>query len=60
MLLRTLPGRVHLAWSPAKIDKLSSGSKWLHEIKLSGHRPQEGRTDEALQPSGNDLLAATR
>jgi DoxX len=31
-------GQIHLAVLPSKIDKLSSGSEWLHEIKHDGFR----------------------
>jgi hypothetical protein len=38
MLQRTLPAGFIAPCLPTKIDKLPSGSQWLHEIKHDGFR----------------------
>jgi bifunctional non-homologous end joining protein LigD len=38
MLQRTLPAGFIAPCLPIKIDKLPSGSEWLHEIKHDGFR----------------------
>jgi len=53
MLQLNLPAGFIAPCLPTKTHKLPSGGEWLHEIKHDGfrvYRPQDGRTDEALQP----------
>ena len=58
MLQRTLPAGFILPCLPTKIDKLPSGSQWLHEIKHDGFRViarKDGPRVRLYSRPGNDL-----
>src|SRR5947209_18380431 len=58
MLQRTLPAGFIAPCLPTKIDKLPSGSQWLHEIKHDGFRViarKDGPRVRLYSRPGNDL-----
>jgi ATP-dependent DNA ligase len=63
MLQRTLPAGFIAPCLPTKIDKLPSGSQWLHEIKHDGFRVIARKNGERVRlysRPGNDAPAASR
>ena len=63
MLQRTLPAGFIAPCLPTKIDKLPSGSQWLHEIKHDGFRIIAGKGGPRVRlysRPGNDLTRHSR